>query len=272
MWSWHLAQPTVMPMKAVETVSTAAIGSSPKSLPSRTDGAAGQEAEREQIVRAGAPAASGGRRPPCGALRRAVAGQLRADELVIGQVVVERVDHPVAPVVDAGRGIHALVGVGIAQDVEPVAAVADAVLLAGEQAVDDLFVSVRRFVVEEGVLLGGRRRDADQVEIDAAQERALVGRTDGLHLLFCIHRLDERVDGIRDRGRRCRECRTRQRLQGPEFGPLVHGRRQLASWACLQRNLQRVLAAAICSRQLWPRPASPELLTGFFGWSRGVAN
>jgi len=28
MWSWHFAQPTVNPMKAVETVSTAAIGSS----------------------------------------------------------------------------------------------------------------------------------------------------------------------------------------------------------------------------------------------------
>ena len=26
MWSWHLAQPTVMPMNAVETVSTAAMG------------------------------------------------------------------------------------------------------------------------------------------------------------------------------------------------------------------------------------------------------
>ncbi len=35
MWSWHLAQPTVRPMKAVETVSAATMGSSFASLPSR---------------------------------------------------------------------------------------------------------------------------------------------------------------------------------------------------------------------------------------------
>ena len=58
------------------------------------------------------------------------------------------------------------------------AAVANAMLLAGQQAIDQLFVSVGRFVVEKRVLLGGRRRDADQVQIDAAQQRALVGRAD----------------------------------------------------------------------------------------------
>ena len=36
MWSWHLAQPTVMPMNAVDTVSTAMIGISWVFLPSRT--------------------------------------------------------------------------------------------------------------------------------------------------------------------------------------------------------------------------------------------
>ena len=50
MWSWHLAQPTVRPMNAVETVSTAAIANSPRSLPSRMTAPAGEEAEGEQVV------------------------------------------------------------------------------------------------------------------------------------------------------------------------------------------------------------------------------
>ena len=82
-----------------------------------------------------------------------------------------------------GRGDHPLVDVGVAQDVEPVPAVADAVLLAGEQPVDHLLVGVRRLVAEERVLLGERRREADQVEGDAAEQRPLVGRTDRLQAL-----------------------------------------------------------------------------------------
>ena len=54
------------------------------------------------------------------------------------------------------------------------AAVADAVLLAGQQPVHHLFVGVGGLVVEERFLFGGRGRDADQVEVNAAQQRALI--------------------------------------------------------------------------------------------------
>ena len=48
-----------------------------------------------------------------------------------------------------------------------------------EKAVDHLLVGVGRGVGEKGVLLRGRRRQADQVEVDAPEERELVGRTGG---------------------------------------------------------------------------------------------
>ena len=50
MWSWHLAQPTVRPMKAVETVSTAAIGNSPRVLAVAEDRAPREEPEGELVV------------------------------------------------------------------------------------------------------------------------------------------------------------------------------------------------------------------------------
>ena len=81
--------------------------------------------------------------------------KLRAHELVVRQIIVEGVDDPIAPIVNAGRGGHALVGVGVAQHVEPVAGITDAVLLAGEQFVDHLFVGIGRFVFEKGLLFGG---------------------------------------------------------------------------------------------------------------------
>ena len=100
-----------------------------------------------------------------------------------------------------GRGVHSLFGVGVAQHIQPMAAIANAVLVAGQKAVDQFFIGVGRFVVEVSLLFGRRGRDADEVHIHAAQQRALVGGADRRHLFFHIQRLDEGVDRIHAAGR-----------------------------------------------------------------------
>jgi hypothetical protein len=57
--------------------------------------------------------------------------------------------------------------------------VTDGVLLVGEEAVDDFFESVGRVVSEKGVELGWRRRDACEIEVNAAEQRGFVSGTGG---------------------------------------------------------------------------------------------
>ena len=69
-------------------------------------------------------------------------------------------------------------------------------LLAAEQFVDQLLALVRRLVVHEAVVLLRRRQQADDVDVDAAQER-LVGaqlRRGDAQLLQLV--VDERVDVV----------------------------------------------------------------------------
>ncbi len=75
-----------------------------------------------------------------------VAGQLLADEPVVGQVVVEGADHVVAILVGVGAEAVLLeaFGFAVADDVEPVLGPAFAVAGRGEQAVDDFDVGVGR--------------------------------------------------------------------------------------------------------------------------------
>ena len=105
-----------------------------------------------------------------------VAGQLLDRELVERQVAVEGVDDPVAVLPDRARGVDAVaVGVGVAGQVEPVPAPALAVVRRGEQPVDQPLVGVGPGVGEEGLDLGGRRRQAEQVEAEPADQRRAVG-------------------------------------------------------------------------------------------------
>ena len=111
-----------------------------------------------------------------------VAGDLVADELVVRQVAVEGVDHPVAVAPGVGA-VHLRAGgedtrverVGVAGEVEPVAAPALAVSRRRQQAIHDLGEGVRRLVFEEGVHLFRRRRQAGQIERGPAKQGALVG-------------------------------------------------------------------------------------------------
>ena len=83
----------------------------------------------------------------------------------------------------AGLVLLEAVGVGIAGGVEPVPSPALAVVRAGQEPVDQLLVGVGASVGEEGVDLLGRRREADEVEAQAADEGGPVGLGRGLQLL-----------------------------------------------------------------------------------------
>ena len=155
-----------------------------------------------------------------------IAGELRLGEQVVGHVVVERLDHPIA--VDVGRGVFLAPGragreparivLAIARHVEPVATPALAVVRRCEQPVDDLLESVGRGVVDELLDLFGRRRQSDQVEAGAAEEPAPVGHADRRKALFLELGEDEAVDvGLRPTGRSWRRHdRTRERPKRPE--------------------------------------------------------
>ena len=131
------------------------------------------------------------------------AASISLDHAVVALVLVERADDPVAPAPDLAVAVHhvghgaAAVPVAVPPDVHPVPAPALAVLGAGQQPVDDLLVGVRRRVGEEGVQLLAGRRQADQVEVDAAQQgvRLRRGRTQRHALRWCA-RGQERVDRI----------------------------------------------------------------------------
>ena len=114
--------------------------------------------------------------------RHEVAGELVADELVVGQVAVEGVDDPVAVAPGVARSPSpcrwqdaGVERVGVAGQVEPVPAPALAVGRRRQQAVHHLGEGVGRFVLEEGVHLLRRRRQAGQVEGRPADQRPLVG-------------------------------------------------------------------------------------------------
>jgi hypothetical protein len=100
-----------------------------------------------------------------------VAGELFADESIVGLVGVERVDHVVAVAPGIGPRFIRLeaFALGVPCQIEPVAAPALAVLRRGQQPVDNVGERVGRPVGKEGSDRLGRRRQSDQIEIAAAQ-------------------------------------------------------------------------------------------------------
>ena len=134
-----------------------------------------------------------------------IGGELFADELVERFVVVERANHVIA--VGIGKGSdpgvavhqHAILGVGIAGDVEPVAAPAFAVPWRGEQVTDEL----REGFARGRQLLGGRWQ-AVQVKRRAADQRRQLRRFGRFKTPFAEFAIDQLVDRIRipfDHGR-----------------------------------------------------------------------
>ena len=143
-------------------------------------------ADRLGRLRRHLPRIRPGHEKPGGRRRGEVAGldkvarHLHPQELVVGQVGVEGLDHPVAVVVGVGAIAVELVATAFPEPhrVEPVAGPALAELRAGQQPIDEPFVGVGRGVVEERLQFLGRRRQAREVEIHPADERGL-GRLRG---------------------------------------------------------------------------------------------
>ena len=111
-----------------------------------------------------------------GGIGQKVARDLPDRELVERHVGVEGADHPVA--IGPDRPIAVLlipVGVGVAGKVEPAAGPAFAIPRAGEQSFHQPLIGIGRSVGAEGIEFGGRRRQADEIEMNAAAERGPVG-------------------------------------------------------------------------------------------------
>ena len=165
-----------------------------------------------------------------------VAGELLDDELVVGLVGVEGVNHPVAPAPHVARAVVLIaVGVGVAGGVEPAGGHAFAVAGGLEQAVDGVFEGLRGGVGEEGVEFFEGGRQAGEVEGGAAQEGFARGFGLGLQAFAIKAGEDEAVDRVarpggvgRGGGRRVGAFR---RDEGPVgfpfralFDPLAEGR------------------------------------------------
>ena len=151
-----------------------------------------------------------------------ITGQMGAEEGVERLVTVEGGDAPVAvaPGVAMGDVFVEPVGVGIADDVEPMPGLMLAVARRREQSIDHPIPGLRRLVRQEGVDLIGRRREARQCERCPSQERCLVGhgrRFDPLSVEPGDHKGVDwigHVGGIMDGWKRCPE-RGRERPEGP---------------------------------------------------------
>ncbi len=150
-----------------------------------------------------------------------VAGDLLDREAIEGHVGVERVDHPVAVLPDVATLVLLVaVGVGVAGEVEPRPGPALAVARRGEQAIDDALVGAGLRVRGERVDLGGRRRQAGEVEGDAPQQRLAIGLGRRRQLLVIQPRENEPIDRRAHPGlaRDGRQRRTHRLDVGPVLG------------------------------------------------------
>ncbi len=105
-----------------------------------------------------------------------VAGQLPLDKSVVGLVLVEGFNDPVAVGRHIAQPVHRVaVRIGEAGQVEPVGGHALAVMRRFEQPIHEFLVGVRTLVLFESVDFGQRGRQSGDVEGDTADERFLVG-------------------------------------------------------------------------------------------------
>ena len=163
--------------------------------------------------------------------REPVAGNLLADELVVRKIVVERLDDVIA--IGPRKRVVGLIlrvvvpvaaRVRVARHVQPVTAPTLAVSRRGEQAIHHGLESLRRFVRNESIDLGRRRRQAGEVEGRTANQRALIRERRGGHALRFELREHELVEvAFRPLGRvlHHRNRRSFHRLIRPVLASLV---------------------------------------------------
>ena len=180
--------------------------------------AEGQEAGRDQALMAFGIA---------GRVGQQVAGDLLADELVVGLVDVEGVNHVVAIAigVDVRQVFILPVGIGIAGHVEPMPAPPLAILRSGQQSIHQSRESVGGVVGEKGIDLGRRRRQAEQVKLRTAQQGALLRRRRRRDAGRLEPRQDETIEraGTPSRVFHLGQRRVRHGGKGPRRGTLPLG-------------------------------------------------
>ena len=130
-----------------------------------------------------------------------VPGNLFQHELVVRLVPVEAADHvvPIAPRVRQFEVVRVPRRVGVARDVEPVAAPPFAVPGRLQQALDEHLVGAVGIVGQERVDFLGRRRQTGQVKREASNQRAPVRPRRRLNAVLRELGKDEVVDGRADR-------------------------------------------------------------------------
>ena len=181
-------------------------------------------------------------------IRELIARELLYEKLVVRQVAVEGVDHPVAVKPDVARLVlFVAVAVRVARGVEPVAAPLFAVVRGGKQTLRLLRQRLGGGVGEKGIRLRNARRQAREIQRQPAQQRGL-GRLWRRREIFLFQpREDERINRI-PHPRRVFHQRQRglhRRFESPVIAPVhQHHRRRV-----------RPLRALID-----PRPQQPDLL------------
>ena len=127
-----------------------------------------------------------------------IPGDLLSDELVVGQVAVERLDHPVAvaPGVVADMVVLEALTLAEPHHVEPVPRPALAVSGRVEQAIDQLLVGCLVAVLGEALDFLRLGRKPRQVEGESPDERPPVGLGRGVQVPRLELRQDEPVDAV----------------------------------------------------------------------------
>ena len=170
----------------------------------------------------------GDEKPGGGVVPVGIAGELTADEGVVGHVGVEGGHDPVAVGPGIGPfGIHLVaVGVGIPDDVEPVLGHPFAVSRRGEETVGDALDSAWRTIGEEAVDLLRRRGKPDEVQRDAPQPGKAIGLRGGSESLGVEPGEDEAVDVVVWPGAVAHRRRGRgdDSAEGPVVAPVDEAR------------------------------------------------
>ena len=125
-----------------------------------------------------------------------IAGDLLAEKLVVGEIAVEGIDAVIAVAPSDRNGIVCRLagGVGVANDVEPVARPSLAIGLGGEEPLDHLLEGIGRGVGKKRLDLRGRRWQAGEIEGRPADERATVGAGKGGDSRLFLPSANEAVD------------------------------------------------------------------------------
>ena len=141
-----------------------------------------------------------------------VPGELFDNKLVVGEIAIKGVHHPVAVAPNEARLVLLEpIRVRITRGVQPVASLALPVVWGLQQLLHDFLIGIWRRVVHVSVHLLQGWREADQIKIEPPQHGHLVRWRRGIQPLLRQTREDERIDWIRLHGGSACGCGFRHR-------------------------------------------------------------